>query len=170
MRFSPPVIALAAVFLMASSVSVGKKPEQAVDPQSLALQQQGDAAQQSGQLEDAIGWYETALAVDPRNRSAYVGLARVHASLGLKGKAIRFYSEALEIEPNDQQALADQGLLMASKGAIDAAKKNLARLRILCRSSCADADRLDVAIAKAGEKNALQASAVEIKPVVEKAN
>jgi hypothetical protein len=60
--------------------------------------------------------------------------------------------------------------LMASKGALDAAKKNLARVQLLCRSKCGESDRLALAIQKAGQKEAMQASAVEIKPTVEKAN
>jgi Tfp pilus assembly protein PilF len=170
MRFSPPVLALSLAFLMASSASVGKKADHDIDARSVALVAEGDAAQKAGDAADAIGWYETALAVDPRNRAAFVALARVSATQGLKGKAIRYYNEALEIEPNDQDVLAAQGELMASKGALDAAKKNLARLQILCRSGCGAVDRLGATIAKAGEKPAVQASAVEIKPTIEKAN
>lgn len=170
MRFSPPAIALSAVFLMASSASIGKKADHDIDPQSIELVAEGVAAQKVGKLDDALGWFETALAVDPRNRSAFVGMAEVSAQQGLKGKAISFYKSALDIEPNDVAVIAAQGELMASKGALDAAKKNLARLQILCRSKCGESDRLAIAIEKAGTKDALQASAVEIKPTVEKAN
>lgn len=170
MRFSPPVIALSALFLMASSASVGKKADADIDPQSVALVAEGVAAQHSGELDAALGWFETALAVDPRNRSAFVGMAEVSAQQGLKGKAISFYKSALDIEPNDVAVIAAQGELMASKGALDAARKNLARLQILCRSNCGESDRLAAAIEKAGVKEALQASATDIKPVVQQAN
>ena len=69
MRFSPPVIALSAVFLMASSASIGKKADHELDPQSVALVSEGVAAQKAGQYDNALGWFETALAVDPRNRA-----------------------------------------------------------------------------------------------------
>lgn len=170
MRFSPPVIALSALFLMASSASIGKKADSDIDPQSVALVAEAVAAKKAGDLEGAFGWYETALAVDPRNRSAFVGLAEVSAQRGLKGKAISFYKSALDIEPNDIAVIAAQGELMASKGALDAAKKNLARLQILCRSKCGETSRLAGAIEKAAQRGALQASAVEIKPTVEKSN
>ncbi|MGL5839634.1 MAG: tetratricopeptide repeat protein [Sphingorhabdus sp.] len=170
MRFSPPVIALSAVFLMASSASIGKKADHEIDPLSASLVAEGVALQKGGDLENARGLYETALAVDPRNRAAFVGMAEVSAQQGLKGSAIGFYKSALDIEPNDIGVIAAQGELMASKGALDAAKKNLARLQILCRSKCGESDRLAVAIDKAVNKEALQASAVEIKPTVEKAN
>jgi Tfp pilus assembly protein PilF len=170
MRFSPPVIALSAVFLVVSSASIGKRADQDIDPQSAALVAEGMVAKKAGQFDVAQGWFETALAVDPRNRAAFVGLAEVSAERGLKGKAIGFYKSALDIEPNDLSVLAAQGELMAEKGAVDAAKKNLARLNILCRSKCSETEQLSDAIERAGQKQALQASAVEIKPVVEKAN
>ena len=49
MRFSPPVIALSAVFLMASSASIGKKADHDIDPQSVTLVAEGVAAQKAGQ-------------------------------------------------------------------------------------------------------------------------
>jgi tetratricopeptide (TPR) repeat protein len=166
MRFSPAAIALSLLLATASSMSVGKKPDYQVDAQSLALTAEGDAARKSGDLEGATGWYETALAVDPLNRTAYVGLAEVAKTQGLKGKAIRFYREALEVDPNDQTIIAAQSEVMVSKGAIEAAQKNLARLRILCRTDCSAVDRLAQSIEKAQQKPTVQASAVEIKPVV----
>jgi tetratricopeptide (TPR) repeat protein len=168
MRFSPAAIALSLVLATASSMSVGKKADYLIDPQSLALSAEGDAALKTGDKDSAMGWYETALAVDPLNRAAYVGLAEVAKAQGLKGKAIRFYREALEIDPNDQKIIAAQSDVMVAKGAIEAAQKNLARLRVLCRADCRDADRIALAIDKAKEKPVVQASAVEIKPVVGK--
>jgi Tfp pilus assembly protein PilF len=166
MRFSPAAIALSLLLATASSMSDGKRPDTQIDPQSVALAAQGDSALKAGDADGARGWYETALAVDPLNRAAYVGLAQAATKQGLKGKAIRFYREALEIDPNDQAIIAAQSEVMVAKGAIEAAQKNLARLRILCRTDCSGADRLAMAIDKAKEKPAVQASAVEIKPVV----
>jgi tetratricopeptide (TPR) repeat protein len=163
MRFSPAAITLSLLLATASSMSVGKKIDYAINPQSLTLSAQGDAALKTGDKDSAMGWYETALAVDPLNRAAYVGLAQIAYAQGLKGKAIRFYREALEIDPNDQQIIAAQGDV--AKGALEAAQKNLARLRQLCRADCSAADRIAIAIDKAKEKPAVQASAVEIKAV-----
>lgn len=166
MRFSPAAIALSLLFATASSMSIGKKPDVQIDPQSLSLSAEGDKLLKSGDAPAARGWYETALAVDPLNRAAFVGLAKIAEKQGLKGKAIRFYGEALEIDPNDLGIIAAQSDVMVSKGAIEAAQKNLGRLRILCRTDCSSADRLALSIAKAQEKPAVQAAAVEIKPVV----
>ncbi len=166
MRFSPAAIALSLTLVTISSASLSKKPDHIIDPQSLALVISGDDAAKAGDLGAAINWYETALAVDPRNRGAYVQMARAVKAQGLGGKAIRFYNEALELDPNDQLVLVEQADTMIAKGAVDQARKNIARLKMLCRSDCGSVDRLALAANKAGEKPQLQASAVEIKPVV----
>ncbi len=166
MRFSPAAVALSLTLAMLSSVSVGKKPDVEISAQSVALVKAGDEAMRASKPAEAIDWYQSALAVDPRNRDAYVAMARAVKSQGLDGKAIGFYRLALELDPNDQIALSEQGAAMASKGAVEQAKANLARLKMLCKNECASADQLAVAITKASEKPTLQASAVEIKPVV----
>ena len=61
---------------------------------------------------------ETALAVDPRNRGAFVDLARVAEKQHLFGKAIRMTSKALLLEPNDPDAIAVQGEAMVEMGAV----------------------------------------------------
>jgi tetratricopeptide (TPR) repeat protein len=166
MRFSPAVIALSLSFAMLSSAVISKKPDDQIAPISISLMQKGDAAALSGQVDEAVSWYETALAVDPRNRGAYIAMARAVKSKGLNGKAIRFYKEALELDPNDQVAIGEQAGAMIAKGAIDQAKNNLARLKLLCQTSCEAADKLAMAINTAGQKPKLQASAVAIEPVV----
>ncbi len=166
MRFSPAAIALSLTLAMISSASISGRADDDIDARSVALMQSGNEALRSGDVEAAIGWYETSLAVDPRNRAAYVAMAGAVKSQGLNGKAIRFYKEALEIEPNDQIALVGQAEAMIAKGAIEPARKNIARLKMLCRSDCAGVDRLALSVTKASEKPQLQASALEIKPTV----
>ncbi len=166
MRFSPAAIALSLTLAMISSASISGRADDDIDPRSVALVQSGNEAFRTGDVEAAIGWYETSLAVDPRNRAAYVAMAGAVKSQGLNGKAIRFYKEALEIEPNDQIALVGQAEAMIAKGAIEPARKNIARLKMLCRSDCAGVDRLALAAAKSSDKPQLQASALEIKPTI----
>jgi Tfp pilus assembly protein PilF len=170
MRFSPAALALSLLFATVSSVSFSKRPDHEIDKQSVALAMEGSAALRSGDKMGAIGWYETALVVDPLNREAYIALAEIARDQGLKGKSVRLYKEALEIEPNDPKVLADQALVMLSKGALEPAKKNLARLQLICKLDCAAAEKLAKAIASAKEKPAVQASAVKIEPTVEVTN
>jgi Tfp pilus assembly protein PilF len=77
----------------------------------MQLQRQGQTLLASGKLDSAQDMFETALAVDPRNRGAYVDLARVAERQQLFGKAVRLTNKALAMEPNDADALAVQGKL-----------------------------------------------------------
>ena len=76
------------------------------------------------------------------------GLARAAEADGLPGKAVRFYREALEIEPNDLAALEMQGVALVERGAKARAESNLERVKTLCEGPCPQADRLAAAIAR----------------------
>lgn len=148
MRFSPMAIALSLTLATVSSASLGQKPDDQINPRSVALLQEGDAARKAGDLVRASDLIETALAIDPRNRAAFVSLARVAQAQQLPGKAIRLYREALALEPNDVNALAGQGEAMVQKGAVERARANLARIKTVCKVECAQATTLAAAIAK----------------------
>ena len=170
MRFSPAAIALSLSFVMLSSAGIGKKADDEINPLSLSLMEKGNAAAKANETEEAVSWYETALAVDPRNRIAYLEMARVVRAKGLNGKAIRFYKEVLEIDPNDQTALTEQAETMLAKGAVDQAKNNVARLKMLCRNDCGSVEKLAALIENNAKKPQIQASAVDINPVAEEAD
>ncbi|WP_448664303.1 tetratricopeptide repeat protein [Sphingomonas sp. CJ20] len=146
------VTAISAAFaLMALSVStslMAQRPDDAIDPRSLALLQQGRAAQAAGNVDAAEDALESALAADPRNREAFVVLADISRGRGLPGKAIRLYREALTLEPNDLAALRGQGEALVAKGAILKAKENLAKINTICANACTDSTVLAAAIAK----------------------
>jgi tetratricopeptide (TPR) repeat protein len=166
MRFSPAAIALSLTLAVMSSASIGGRADDDIDARSIALMQTGDQEADAGRFDNAISWYESALAVDPRNRAAYIAMARAVKAQGLNGKAIAFYKEALELEPNDQVALAEQADVMIAKGAIEQAGKNIARLKTLCRADCGAVGRLTLASSKASEKQQMQASAADTKPAI----
>lgn len=148
MRLTPIAFAVAiAVATMASS-GQGQKPDDQIDARSVALTQQGQAFNAQARYNDAIDRFETALAVDPRNRQAYIGLAKAAEGQKLPGKAIKFYFEALKLEPNDVVALAGQGEALVQRGAVERAKKNLDRIRALCDNRCPQVATLAAAIAK----------------------
>ena len=166
MRFSPPAIAMSLALLSISSVSYGKKrADHQINPASVTLVEQARAAQGAGKSDDAIDKLETALAIDPINREAYIVLGQVARSQKLPGKAIRFYREALLIEPNDIVALAGQGEAMVEKGAFAKAKDNLARIEKLCISVCAEQSKLAGLIEAAEKAPVVAAKDVLPKPV-----
>jgi Tfp pilus assembly protein PilF len=133
---------------MASSVS-GQSADNQISPRSIALQRQGEAALAAGQYQTADDLLETALIADPRNRAAFIALARVAQRQKLYGQAIRFTNKALLLEPNDLTALGVQGEAMVEMGATARAQQNLARLKSLCGAKpCAPAASLAAAIAR----------------------
>lgn len=123
-------------------------PDNQLSPLSLQMLTAGEAQLTAGNTADAIQNFEAALAADPRNRRAYIGLARAAEANGLHGRAIRYYREALQIDPNDLTALELQGIALVERGAKSRAEDNLARVKALCEAPCPPADRLGAAIAK----------------------
>lgn len=148
MRFSPMALALSLTLLTVSSGVSGQRADDQINPKSLALLTEGQNQLKAGNLTAANDALETALAVDPRNRAAFITLGRVAQAQALPGKAIRLYFEALSLEPNDVTALSAQGEAMVQRGAVERARANLARVRALCKSECAPATQLAAAIAK----------------------
>ena len=148
MRFTPASIALAAVLTTVSSMGLSQRPDNQISPQSIEWQKAGETARKAGNLQGANDALESALAVDPRNRVAYVELAEVARAQGLQGKAIRLYKEALLLDPTDVAALAGQGEAMMEKGAVARAKEVLAQAQKLCKADCAPVGQLAAAIQK----------------------
>jgi len=153
MRISTVAAAVALTLVTVSTSLHGQRPDSQLDARSLSLLAAGRAAQAAGNLEVAADTLETALAVDPRNRAAFVALGEVADARGLPGKAIRFYREALLLEPNDVAALKGQGQAYVTKGAIERARQNLAKIRKICAKGCAEATALAAVIAKGPPAN-----------------
>ncbi|MCO5793063.1 MAG: tetratricopeptide repeat protein [Blastomonas sp.] len=166
MRFTPAAVALSLLLATVSSTGIGQPVRYAVNPASQALVDEGSSVQQAGKLDEAIGLYEAALAVDPGNRTAYIALAQVASAQGLPGKAIRFYREALRLDPNDVAALAGQGEAMVQRGAVEKARRNLVRIEAICTTGCTETNRLITAIDQAAAKPVLSAEAVASTPTV----
>src|SRR5687768_562234 len=89
MRVTAISAAVALMVLSLSSSLMPQRPGDEIDPRSMALLQQGRAAQASGNLDGAQDALESALALDPRNRDAFIVLAEISRGRGLPGKAIR---------------------------------------------------------------------------------
>ena len=125
-----------------------RKSDDEILPKSVELMQQGRAMLSVGKLEDAQTALEASLAVDPRNRWAYVEAARVADAQKLYGKAIRLTNKALAMEPNDLDALAVQGEAMVELGAIARAQANLQKLKTICTKGCPQVAQLSNAIGR----------------------
>lgn len=161
-------LALAAGFILASlpTASDAQRADNDILPRSIALQQEGVKAQGAGDLDGAIDYYESALAADPRNRSAIIALAQVARVQGLPGKAIGLYREAQLLEPNDIVALTGEGEALAEKGALELAREKLAEAQRVCKSNCPQVAALEKAILSSDSKRVVAAEALAPKPVV----
>jgi tetratricopeptide (TPR) repeat protein len=162
------LLAFGAGLVLASlpTASDAQRADKDILPRSIALQHEGEQAQQAGDLNLAIDYYESALAADPRNRSAIIALAQVARAQGLPGKAIGLYREALVLEPNDVVALTGQGEALADKGALELAREKLAEATRVCKGQCPQVAALEKTIASNASKRVVAAEALVPKPVV----
>ena len=148
MRLSHRVLLAGCAAALLASPVVSQRPDNQIDQRSLELLRQGEAHLAAGRLIEADDALETALAVDPRNRTAFNALAKVATKQKLYGQAIRFTNKALALEPNDVEALAVQGEAMVQLGAVARARANLAKLQKLCPAGCRQLASLNAAITR----------------------
>ncbi len=170
MRLTPIALSAAIALATMASAGQGQKPDDQIDPRSIALVQKGEGLTAAGQYDQAEDVLESALAVDPRNRGAYIALALVAQGEKLPGKAIKMYFQALKLEPNDVSALAGQGEALVQRGAVERAKRNLDRIKSICKTSCPQATTLAAVIAKGPPPEALAAATATKAPAPEAKN
>ena len=161
MRLTPIALSVALAAATMASTGYGQRPDDQIDPRSAALVDQAAQLSAANQASQAVDLLETALAVDPRNRAAYIALGRIAQAERLPGKAIRLYSQALRLEPNDVNALGGQGEAYVQRGAIERARANLTRLRSLCGQTCPQATQLAAAIDRGPPADVLAAQRPE---------
>jgi Tfp pilus assembly protein PilF len=148
MRFVAPVLAASLAALAFSAPVSGQAPDDQIAPKSVQLQKQGESFLGAGKFDQAEDALEASLAVDPRNRWAFVELARVAEKQQLFGKAVRMANKALLLEPNDPDAIAVQGEAMVELGAIARAQANLQKLQTICAKGCPQLSQLSAAITR----------------------
>ncbi|HKU91764.1 MAG TPA: tetratricopeptide repeat protein [Sphingomicrobium sp.] len=148
MRSLPRLLLTGFAAVALAAPVTGQRPDDQIQPKSVELQHQGKSLLNTGKLEQAEDMLETALAVDPRNRWAFVDLARVAEKQHLFGKAIRMTNKALALEPNDPDAIAVQGEAMVEMGATARAQANLQKLQGICAKGCPQVAQLSAAITR----------------------
>lgn len=147
MRFAPAAAALSLCLAITASISSAGGTS-APDPRAAMLIAQGQAALASGHVQEAIDAFEAALAVDPGHTPIFIDLAEAARQQGLQGKAIRYYREALARDPSNFAAISGEGAALVEKGALEKAKRNLAKLQSLCGDTCAETVALQSSIAR----------------------
>lgn len=158
MRFAAPAAALSLV--LAVTASIGSAGDRTIDPRAAVLVMEGRAALNEGQPQKAIDAFEAALAVDPGHTPIFLDLAEAARREGLQGKAIGYYREALNREPENLAAISGEGAALLEKGAVEKAKANLARLQQMCGAGCPETRALSAAIARGPQPRMIAAESV----------
>lgn len=165
MRFAPAGVALSLALALTASVG-HSAPPQPLDPRAATLVAQGRAALAGGNADGAIDAFEAALAIQPGATAITLDLAEATRRQGLQGKALHYYREALERDPQNLVAISGEGAALVEKGALEKAKRNLTRLQGLCGESCPESRDLATLIARAGATQVVSAEAVKPSPTV----
>ena len=149
MRFTPASILLASAFALSASSGIGKQVTAPAAPSARAAQWilKGQEALATEHVSAARDAYETALLLAPQDPGIYLALGKIARIQKMPGKAIRYFNRAQELDPTNQAALQGEGLAMMDKGATESARETLAKLRTVCKTSCASAEPLVAAIA-----------------------
>ena len=165
MRYYPAALALSLLGAVTASSLQSASPAP-MDPRASALLAEGRAALRAGNVDGAIDALESALAVQPGSSVIFLSLAEAVRRQGMQGKALHYYREVLARDPQNLSAISGEGAALVEKGAVEKARRNLARLQGLCGSSCAETEQLSAALAKGPAPRVLTAEAVKPAPVV----
>lgn len=165
MRYSPAALALSLLAAVTASAGYSAAPRP-LEPRAAALVAQGRAELDAGRFDPAIDAFESALVVQPGSVQVLIELAEATRRQGMQGKALHYYREALEADPQNVAAISGEGAALVEKGAVEKARRNLARLETLCGSGCEATRQLAAAIAKGPAPRMVSAEVVTPQPVV----
>lgn len=140
------VVSVTVGFVVGISTGVSANTAEKYQKVSAQLVAQANAVFSTQEYEGAKLLYERALVAAPANISALIGLGRTHEAEGDIGKGLKYYRQALEIEPNDKYALEVQTLAFLKRDMTDKADSNRDKLARLCAKGCAALDVVETAI------------------------
>lgn len=103
---------------------------------SRILVSEASMALASEKAEDAQLLFERALVAHPANLEALVGLGKSHEAQGRVGRGLKYYRQALAIDPNAHAALEAQALAFLKRDMVDRAQSNRDKLARLCSAGC----------------------------------
>jgi len=165
MRYTP--VALALSLLAAVTASAGySAPPDPLGPSAAALLAQGRAALAAGKADDAVSAFEAALVTQPGSVTVLLNLAEATRRNGMQGKALHYYREALQADPQNLSAIAGEGAALVEKGAVEKARRNLTQLKRLCGDNCDATRQLTAVIDRGPTPKVVTAQAVTPEPVV----
>ena len=140
------VVVFSAALIFAISNSATAETDSKYRNISRQLVAEAIVAMSAERATDAQLLFERALTADPANTEALLGLGRSHEAQGRVGRGLKYYRQALEIEPNDTVALEAQALAFLKREMLDRADANRAKLARLCPNGCGALDSVESAL------------------------
>jgi tetratricopeptide (TPR) repeat protein len=120
---------------------------------------EADLALVDAKTDEAVVLFESALVADPANLDALIGLGKAHEAQGHVGLGLKYYRQALELDPNALPALEAQALAFLKRDILVRAENNRDKLAKLCTDSCKPLEAVDTALeAYKSEKAAAETS------------
>ena len=146
-RVTPLLLGLALGLVMLSPVGPAHAGTPSAKTTAQVLFDRGRKAMEAHDYKTAITEFERALVANPANGNTYTLLAVSHSRLGNEGKAKKYFRAALEIDPNNLDALQYQGQVYAGAGDLAKAQENADKLAKVC-GECAQQKGLVAEIAR----------------------
>lgn len=109
---------------------------------------------------EAQVFFERALVANPANVAALIALGEAHEAQDHTSKGLKYYRKALELEPNNLEALQQQTLAFLKRDLVDEAGGNREKIARLCRTGCDALTKVEAAIATY-QASGLQAGAAQ---------
>jgi len=98
----------------------------------------GISALDKEKLDDARQTFEQAVVADPSNAKAFSYLGYAHYRKGDRALAKKYFSIALDIDPNERHALSWGGQVDLAAADLEGAEAKLLRLSRLCGTDCSE--------------------------------
>ncbi|MEU8886897.1 tetratricopeptide repeat protein [Streptomyces sp. NPDC048442] len=118
-----------AAVLAAEAVVAAQTPPEKADQ----LRRAAELAWERGDLEESLGFYDSAITLDRKQGAAVAGRARVLAALGRTTEAVKAYRAALALTPRPEYAL-ELGELTESNGGNGEPQYGVARAQVAWNS------------------------------------
>lgn len=139
-KFALPLFAAAAIAAFAAPAFAHP------DPSVLARSR---AAEQKGQISEALLLIQSAIVAHPADPANYIALGDLYTRTGHANAALKYYDDALFINPVDKSALKGMALSELALGNDADAQKNLDLLEQTCGARCPETLAVREAFAKA---------------------
>jgi serine/threonine protein kinase/Tfp pilus assembly protein PilF len=94
----------------------------------------GLVTRREGNWDESIGYFEQALALDPRNMELLMNAARTYAWLRQFPVALKLYDRALDIKPNDLEVMAAKATIYQAQGNLQEAARLLTQITTQTRN------------------------------------